>query len=39
MTRLDIDPAGFIIFLLEEEKEWVGLEKFLDIFYTYLKPK
>ncbi len=29
MTRLDIDPGGLIIFLLGEEKEWVGLENFL----------
>jgi hypothetical protein len=37
MTRLDIDPAGFIIFLLEEEKEWVGLEKFLcSIMFQYV---
>ncbi len=37
MTRLDIDPGGFIIFLLGEEKEWVGLENFLcSIMFLYV---
>jgi hypothetical protein len=36
MTRLDIDPGRFIIFLLGEE-EWVGLEKFLcSIMFQYV---